>query len=161
MTRALVIGRRHKGRPIAALIQQTRDRLEAEGWEVDDALVDEKKQLRRRVAKAIKHGADVVVAVGGDGVVLQVVQELADTSIALGIVPAGTGNLLAGNLDIPMDQQKAIALVLEGRRRRIDLGRLEIGGKERVFSVACGIGFDAEVMKATSKSQKLGWGKLA
>ena len=82
-------------------MRETRKRLEAAGWTVDGALVTTKGQLRRRVARAVKRDVDVVVAVGGDGAVSQVVQRLAGTQVALGIVPMGTGNLLAGNLGIP------------------------------------------------------------
>jgi YegS/Rv2252/BmrU family lipid kinase len=161
LTRALVIGRRRKGREIEEGVRETRRLLEAAGWTVDSALVDSKRALRRDAARAVKAGADVVVAVGGDGAVLQVVQALAETQVALGIVPMGTGNLLAGNLGIPRPLGQAVDVLLSGGRRRIDLGRLTVGGKRELFAVACGVGFDAEVMKATGKGQKLRRGKLA
>lgn len=161
MTRALVIGRRRQGRRIAEAVHETRSRLEAAGWTVDDAIVVTKRELRRDTARAVKDGVDVVVAVGGDGAVLQVVQALADTQVALGIIPMGTGNLLAGNLEIPKDRAKAAEVIVGGGRRRIDLGRLTVGGKRTLFSVACGVGFDAEVMGSTNRSQKLRLGKLA
>lgn len=161
MTTALVIGRRRKGRPIADAVHETQRRLEGAGWSVDSEFVDRKRQLRSHAARAVKAGADIVVAVGGDGVVLQVVQALADTQVALGIVPMGTGNLLAGNLGIPRRLDRAVEVLTNGGRRRIDLGRVTIGDDRLLFSVACGIGFDAEVMKATAKSQKDRWGKLA
>jgi diacylglycerol kinase family enzyme len=93
--------------------------------------------------------------------VLQVVNALAGGDAALGIVPKGTGNLLAGNLGLPTSIDKAIDVVVAGKRRRIDLGRVTIGGKKRDFAVACGIGFDAVVMDGTAQSQKRRWGKLA
>jgi diacylglycerol kinase (ATP) len=161
MTQALVIGRRRKGRKIGQVVRETQQRLEAAGWTVDIALVDRKRDLRRQAARAVKAEVDVVVAVGGDGAVLQVVQVLAGTQVPLGIVPMGTGNLLAGNLGIPHRPDRAAEVVMSGARRRIDLGRLTVGGKHEVFAVACGVGFDAEVMKATAKSRKLRWGKLA
>jgi diacylglycerol kinase family enzyme len=73
----------------------------------------------------------------------------------------GTGNLLAGNLGIPHRLDRAVEVLTNGGRRRIDLGRVTVGDDRLHFSVACGIGFDAEVMKATEKSQKDRWGKLA
>ncbi len=102
-----------------------------------------------------------MVAVGGDGAVSQVVQALAGTQVDLGIVPLGTGNLLAGNLGIPRVRERAIDVVLARERRRIDLGQVTIARKHRVFAVACGIGFDAVVMKSTGKRGKRRWGKLA
>ncbi len=161
MTTALVLGRRRPGRPIGKAVRTTMVRLEAAGWKVTGAMVTRKKDVRERTARAVQDGVDVVVAAGGDGVVLQVVQKLAGSPVALGVIPLGTGNLLAGNLGIPKKLDDAIEVLLGGGRRRIDLGRARIGGKHRYFSVACGIGFDAEVMKATSKAQKRRWGRLA
>jgi len=161
MTRALVIGRRRKGRAIGTVVRTTGQRLEAAGWTVETALVDRKRQVRKRTALAVKSDVDIVVAVGGDGAVLQVIQALAETQVALGIIPMGTGNLLAGNLKIPRKQERAVDVILDVGRRRIDLGRVTVGGKKRVFAVACGVGFDAEVMKGTTKQHKLRWGKLA
>jgi YegS/Rv2252/BmrU family lipid kinase len=102
-----------------------------------------------------------VVVVGGDGAVMQVVGVLAETQVALGIVPKGTGNLLAGNVGVPHKLDKAVETLLTGNRRRIDVGRLTIDGKELDFAVACGIGFDARVMDATATTEKSRWGKLA
>ncbi len=168
MTRALVIGRRRQGRGIAQAVAETERRLGAAGWTVEMAVVDRKKQLRKRTRRAVKAGADVVVAVGGvvvavggDGAVSQIVQALAGTEVDLGIVPMGTGNLLAGNLAIPRPRDKAIDVVLSDGRRRIDLGHVTIDRKRKVFAVACGIGFDAVVMKSTGKRGKRRWGKLA
>jgi YegS/Rv2252/BmrU family lipid kinase len=161
VTCALVIGRRRPGRKIEQAVRETSRQLEGAGWTVESAIVDRKSQLRRHTGRAVRAEVDVVVAVGGDGAVLQVVQKLAETTVALGIIPLGTGNLLAGNLGIPHQLDQAIAVLLTGGRRRIDLGRVTLGNKHKLFSVACGIGFDAEVMKATDKGQKVRWGKLA
>lgn len=159
--RALVVGRKRKGRPIRKAVKETQARLEAAGWTVDRAVVKKKRQLRQAAAQAVEAGQDVVVAVGGDGAVLQVVQKLAETEIALGIVPMGTGNLLARNLGLPRRLDRAVDAMLNGERRRIDLGSVTVGGQDRFFSIACGVGFDAEVMDKTKTAQKDRWGKLA
>jgi diacylglycerol kinase (ATP) len=161
MTKALVIGRKRKGRAIGQAVADVSKQLEAAGWDVSSSLVVKKKQLRRETKKAVNGGCDVVVAVGGDGAVLQVVQKVAETKVALGIIPLGTGNLVATNLGIPKQTDEAIAVLLAGRQRTIDLGHLRVGGKEWSFAVACGVGFDAEVMQATAKSRKRRFGKLA
>jgi diacylglycerol kinase (ATP) len=161
VTRALVIGRRRPGRKIAKAVRTTRTRLEAAGWSVDASVVDTKGRLRRDTTRAVKAGVDVVVAVGGDGAVGQVIQSLAGTKVALGIIPMGTGNLLAGNLDIPKGVSDAVKVLVDGGRRRIDLGRLSVGGKRTMFAVACGVGFDAEVMASTDPQEKQQLGKLA
>ena len=163
MTRALVVGRLRKGREIERVVGETRaSKLRRARWKVDSKIVERKPELRRAAADAVAKGCDVVVAVGGDGAVHQVSTALAKTRVALGIVPMGTGNLLAGNLKIPTDPAEAARIIGERHRRRIDIGRVTVAGGERFdFAVACGVGFDAEVMEKTEASQKLRWGKLA
>lgn len=161
MTTALVIGRRRPGRPIAKAVRDTHQLLVAAGWTAERVVVTRKKDLRKRVGAAVDAKVDVVVAVGGDGAVLQAVQRLVGTSVGLGIVPMGTGNLLATNLEIPRPLPEAVQVLLTGGRRQIDVGRLKVGKKERFFSVACGVGFDAKVMDATPMHEKQRWGKLA
>ena len=85
----------------------------------------------------------MVVAVGGDEAVAQAATSLARSPAALGIVPTGTGDLLAGNLGIPSDPTEAAKLILSARKRVIDLGRAAVDGKQRDFVVACGMGYDA------------------
>lgn len=161
MTRALVVGRRRKGRKIGKVVREVERLLRDAGWKVEGEIVTRKSGLRRRAARAVKDHCDVVVAVGGDGAVLQVVTALAESKVALGIIPTGTGNLLAGNLKIPHRPDSAVRVLLTGRRRRIDLGRVTVDGADHDFAVACGVGFDAEVMEATGTAQKLHWGKFA
>ena len=161
MTKAVVLGRKRPGRKIPEAVRETRELLERAGWSVDSAVVKKKSALRKRAAHAVKAKVDVVVAVGGDGAVFQVVNALAESETILAIIPKGTGNLLAGNLDIPHDLKKAVHVIVTGRPRRIDLGRVTVDGIEREFAVACGVGFDAIVMDATEAEQKRRWGKLA
>ncbi len=161
MTRALVIGRYRKGRHIRPVVRDVERRLRAGGWRVESKIVTKKKDLESSTRKAVKAGCDVVVAVGGDGAVVRVASGLAQTKAALGIIPTGTGNLLAGNLKLPHGVPGATRTILARHSRRIDLGHLVVDGAECDFAVACGIGFDAEVMDATGTKQKLRWGKLA
>lgn len=162
MTRALVIGRHRKGRQIGAIVREVRSSLRADGWQVESALVTRKRTLESRARDAIRNGCDVVVAVGGDGAVVRVASAVAKTQASLGIIPTGTGNLLASNLGIPHRVRAATRLILRGRTRRIDMGRvITDDGTKRDFAVACGIGFDAKVIDATGAGQKLRWGKLA
>jgi len=161
MTQALVIGRKRRGRDIAGAMRETAARLEAAGWTVQTRLVKRKRALRRRTADEVKASVDVVVVVGGDGAVLQVLQSVAETAVALGIVPMGTGNLLATNLRIPAKPDAAAEVILGGIQRRIDVGRATVDGRTLAFSVACGIGFDAHVMQATPRGRKVRLGRLA
>jgi YegS/Rv2252/BmrU family lipid kinase len=107
---------------------------------------------------AVRDGAEIVVVQGGDGTTMQAAAALVGTDVALGIVPGGTGNLLAGNLRIPASIRGAARVLTEGRRRRIDLGRMARAEGLVYFSVAAGAGIDALVMEATPAASKQRWG---
>lgn len=112
--------------------------------------------------KALDENVDVVIAAGGDGTVRAVAAALAETSTPMGIIPLGTGNLLARNVDIVLDKTEwALRIALWGRDRAIDVGRAKIAedGDNHIFTVMTGLGFDAAVMADTSSDlkSKLGW----
>ncbi len=105
-------------------------------------------------------GADLVISCGGDGTVRAVCEELAGTGVPIGIVPAGTGNLLARNLDLPLYLRAAVDVALNGQDRAIDL--VEVSGDnmdDATFLVMAGMGFDAAVMEGVNEDTKarLGW----
>ncbi|KAA1421947.1 phosphatase PAP2 family protein [Nocardioides humilatus] len=105
-------------------------------------------------------GADLVIVCGGDGTVREVCAELAGTGIPVGIVPAGTGNLLARNLDLPLFIRAAIDIALNGQDRAIDM--VKVTGDELEdshFLVMAGMGFDAAIMEGVNEEikKKVGW----
>lgn len=133
-------------------------------------------------ARAIEAGAEVLVVAGGDGTVRAVAEHLADAAaradaadgaeaaggaaggVELGIVPLGTGNLLARNLGVPLnDIPGALTRALTGEARAIDVGWLEIdldGATERhAFAVMAGFGLDAHMITETDDDlkDKVGW----
>lgn len=111
-------------------------------------------------AKASVDGADLVIVCGGDGTVREVCAELAGTGIPVGIIPAGTGNLLARNLSIPLYIRSAIDVALNGQDRAIDLVEVSGDGIEDThFMVMAGMGFDAAIMEGVNEDvkKKIGW----
>jgi len=112
---------------------------------------------------AVAAGCTTVVAVGGDGTVRAVAEALAGTEVALGIVPQGTGNLLARNLEVPLDDiPAALRRIAEGEERRIDLGWVRHGDDdERAFAVMVGFGVDAQMLVETDDDLKSRAGWLA
>jgi YegS/Rv2252/BmrU family lipid kinase len=105
-------------------------------------------------------GADLVMVCGGDGTVREVCAELAGTGIPVGIIPAGTGNLLARNLDVPLYLRAAIDVALNGQDRAIDMVEVSGDGFEDThFMVMAGMGFDAAIMEGVNEDIKarIGW----
>lgn len=112
---------------------------------------------REQTEEAVKAGVDVVFVCGGDGTVMECIGALAGTEVALCVLPAGTGNLLARNLELPTDLAGAVAAAVGGQRRRIDVGRVE----DRCFAVMAGIGFDAYIMNDAPEALKARTGAFA
>ncbi|WP_404435129.1 diacylglycerol kinase [Microbacterium aerolatum] len=109
---------------------------------------------------AVAAGCSVVIAVGGDGTVRAVAETLAGTDAALGIVPQGTGNLLARNLDVPLENiPAALRRIKGGEPRQIDLGWVRTDDGERAFAVMVGFGVDAQMLVETDDDLKdrAGW----
>jgi YegS/Rv2252/BmrU family lipid kinase len=114
----------------------------------------------RMAHEAAVSGADLVIAIGGDGTIRAVCEELAGTGIPVGIVPAGTGNLLARNLSIPLYLRAAVDVGLNGQDRAIDMVRVTGDEMEdSTYLVMAGMGFDAAIMEGVNESfkKKVGW----
>jgi len=98
---------------------------------------------RELAQRAVADHADLVIAWGGDGTVNEVGTSLAGTSTVLGLVPAGSGNGLAGGLGIPKDPRAALSRVIAGNTRKVDVGLLN----DLPFFNVAGIGFDAHIAR--------------
>ena len=162
MPRAIVVANPGSGRSHPERTAAVARTLADAGWIVEEAAVGDGARLETIGADAVRAGVDVVVAIGGDGTVAALAHALAGTDVALGVVPAGTGNVVARNLGIPRAPVEAARLIARGRRRRIDLGRISTPlGETRTFAIACGVGFDAHVMRRTPAALKRRWGQPA
>lgn len=108
---------------------------------------------------------DAVFTLGGDGTAMEVVGALAGSGVPVGVLPGGTGNLVARTLGIPLGIGPAVAALLAGGRARVDLGALRAGGDadapEHLFAFAAGVGVDARMIERTSAVWKRHVGVLA
>ena len=115
--------------------------------------------------EAIERGADLVIAAGGDGTVRCVAQAMADTGVSLALLPSGTGNILARNLDLSLDNlEESVATAFTGEDRAVDAGVAELrrsddSTERHLFVVMAGIGLDAQMIANTDDElkAKVGW----
>ncbi len=159
--------------PRARLVKRTIMALHARG--VGDVLVSEAgttASVRTAAAQAIANRSSIVVVLGGDGTVRDAAGTLAGTGIQVGIVPCGTGNLYATSVGVPRNLTNAIANLTTGSVQPFDLGSVHVGrgtfgdegaivGQPESFAVACGTGFDARLIAATTAQMKARYGVAA
>lgn len=134
------------------LATEVADRLRAAVDHLDLVEASTVAEARELMVRARDKGLDVLIVVGGDGSAHQGVQFCAGTDVALGVIPAGTGNDLVRALDQPMESLAAadamVTALREGRRRQLDLGR--VGGAEWFATVLCA-GFDSAVNERVNR----------
>lgn len=110
---------------------------------------------------ALAAGVSRVLVAGGDGTLRQVAGAVAGTQTPVGILPLGSGNVLAASLGIPPDLAEASRLGLNGEARRIDVLTVTLDGREETCLTMAGVGADAAVLRDTSDSLKWVAGPLA
>jgi diacylglycerol kinase (ATP) len=128
----------------------------ATGWEdavwLETPVEDPGPAITDHVVSA---GVDRVITAGGDGTVRIVADRLAETGIPMAVVPLGTGNLLARNLDIPLSEAAAVEVAFGDHTRDIDLIKVTVDGAPgEHFAVIGGLGVDAMIMDETSPELK-------
>ena len=109
-----------------------------------------KKHAAQLAKTAIKEGANIIVACGGDGTINEVATALVGTEIKLGIIPIGSGNGLASNLNISKNNREAIMAIKAAKTTKIDVG--SVNGT--YFFSNTGFGFDADVIKNYEASER-------
>lgn len=130
--------------------------MTAHGWKDPLWLETTPDETGRGLAEAaVAEQVDVVLASGGDGTVTACGEGVAGSGVPLAVLPAGTGNLLARNLGLPLALDQALAVGLTGRDRRLDVGNVN----GHPFVAMAGIGFDAMLLDSTGEplKKRLGW----
>ncbi|MET0628068.1 MAG: diacylglycerol kinase family protein [Acidimicrobiia bacterium] len=148
----------HRMKVLGGGLRELRAVLEREG--VRDPLwieVPKSKFAPKQVKRALAEGVDLLFVWGGDGMVQRCLDAIGDEPVTVAILPAGTANLLATNLGIPIDLEAAVQIGLHGERRTIDTGRLD---GER-FAVMAGVGLDALMIRDADGTLKDRFGRLA
>jgi YegS/Rv2252/BmrU family lipid kinase len=137
--------------------RDTQQALEAAGLDVLWLETTPEDPGQGLTAKAVAEGVDLVMAQGGDGTVMACVTGLAGTDVPLAVLPAGTGNLLATNFDIPADLEAAVDVAFHGDRVRLDVAATD----DDRFVVMGGIGFDAAMLRDANPKLKEHLGAVA
>ena len=148
----------HSRKSLGGGLPELRRILAAEG--VTDPLwyeVEKSRRAPKYARRAAAKGADVLFVWGGDGSVQRCIEAVAGTHTAVAILPAGTANLLAENLNVPHDLVEAVRIGLHGDRRRLDTG--SVNGER--FAVMAGAGFDARVISDADRGTKDRLGRAA
>jgi diacylglycerol kinase (ATP) len=148
----------HARKNLGGGLGELRQVLAAEG--VTDPLwfaVNKSRKAPKYARRAWAQGADVIFVWGGDGTVQRCVDALAGTKATLAILPAGTANLLATNLQIPGDLGAAVRVGLHGEHRPVDTG--SVNGEH--FAVMAGAGFDARMIRDADRGMKDRIGRAA
>jgi YegS/Rv2252/BmrU family lipid kinase len=135
--------------------------LRAAGWDAEVLATGGPGDARRLAEYGVAEGMDIIAVFGGDGTTMQAAAALVGTEVALGVIPGGTGNLLAGNLRIPPSPVRAAKALISAKPKMFDLGRMERPDGPQYFAVACGAGYDARVMAGTLSEHKRRWGMVA
>ncbi len=137
-------------------LEETITYLQAYNWQAELCLTKGVGDARRIALEAVEQHIDVVVAVGGDGTINEIIQALANSDTALGVLPGGTVNVWARETGIPLDIIGAREILLQGRTRRVDLGQVS----NRYFLLMAGIGLDGEVTSTVEKKSVKRFGVL-
>jgi YegS/Rv2252/BmrU family lipid kinase len=126
-------------------------------WDV--SITHEFGDATRLARQAAQGGADIVVAHGGDGTVMEVANGLVGTKVALGVVPGGTGNVLSIELDIPQASDEAAQLLVspDAQTQKVDIGQ----SGEKVFLLRAYVGFDAQRIQLTTREMRDRYGRMA
>jgi YegS/Rv2252/BmrU family lipid kinase len=126
------------------------------GWAEPLWMETSKEEAGHGLAReAVQARVDLVLACGGDGTVTACADGVAGSGIPLGVLPCGTGNLLARNLGLPLNVEEALTVALTGADRQLDMGI----ANDQPFVVMAGIGFDAAMLEGASEELKkrAGW----
>jgi diacylglycerol kinase (ATP) len=129
-------------------------------------------EIAEAARTAVEGGATLVVLAGGDGTIRDAAGSLADSGVDVGLLPCGTGNLYATSVGVPRSLNDAVRVLGTGTPRAFDVGEvrlvnpasgrpIDVKPAPVQFGVACGTGFDADLITATDRDMKRRYGVVA
>ena len=152
---------KHDGRALASILRAFKDT----GVEVELLESGPNRGAGAKAKRAVELGMDAVIVCGGDGTVFDALQGLAGSEVPLGIVPFGTGNILAQNLKTPKRAVEAARWMISAKPRSVSLGKITCcapGGRQTwFFAMAAGMGVHSAMMEVARRNQKDRTGRLA
>lgn len=138
-------------------LQASRDLLVGYGWSVELRPTQGPGDGTRIAHEAAQAGLDIVIAAGGDGTINEVINGLAGSQTALGVLPVGTVNVWAREIGFPLQPRATTEALLQAHIRQIDLGRVD----QRYFLLMASVGFDAAVVNEVRPEEKRRLGVMA
>jgi YegS/Rv2252/BmrU family lipid kinase len=148
-----IFSKKAGGQRIGSISWEIRKYMERAGIEFEMEIAEYPGHVEEMARRA--SWADVVVAVGGDGTVNEVVNGIMGKGAALGIIPIGSGNGFARSLGIPLSVKKACRLISDGSIRFVDIGFVRTPSCKRYFASTFGCGFDAILAKEASHERSI------
>lgn len=138
-------------------------RLSSKGIKAEIVTTGGPGDATRIAAAAGRNGTRSVIVSGGDGTINEALQGLVGTKVRLAILPRGTANVLARELELPLDIDAAAEVIARGNTRRIHVGCAidETNNSRRYFLLMAGIGLDASVVRRVHPRLKKHFGKAA
>jgi YegS/Rv2252/BmrU family lipid kinase len=148
-------GRKNRRPEVEAALQY----LQSQGIEASITVTVSSDDAGEQARHAIASGCDTVFACGGDGTIHDVIQGMVGSQAALGVLPMGTANALAHDLELPMQPLAAARAQVHATRKRVALGKVAMRGLKaesvtRYFTVAVGIGVDAHLFYKLNSGTK-------
>ena len=146
------------GRTTPADVRYALEQVFGDGWTYSIYETQPDDDITAKVKQALAEGCDLVVAAGGDGTVSMVANGLVGSTVPLGIIPAGSANVLALELGIPGEIPAAAALLIGNHvQRQLDVMQIE----NQYFLLQIGIGLDSLMIKDTDRAAKRAFGRWA
>ena len=141
----------------ASIMRRIAEIFRRAGVEVEVEVTQARDSAGQQARAAISAGCDAVFACGGDGTVFEVLQGVAESTAMMGVIPLGTGNVLAHDLGLAGRPERAASQILDFLPQTISLGRIQTGGRSGFFTVAAGVGVHAELLyRANARAKQRG-----